>query len=314
MTDIALIALPEAAAGARSLAQALGVPLSLAGIHRFPDGEIKVTAFAAAARTAVIYAPLDHPNEKLMALLFASEALRREGAQRLVLVAPYMCYMRQDATFHPGEAISQRVIGKLLAGAFDRVITVDAHLHRVKRLADVFPAIEADDLSAVPAIAGALAPLAGNSQTVIVGPDEESEGWVRDLASRLGLSYAVARKIRHGDRSVDIAFKDPGRFAGKNAVLLDDMISSGGTIIACAKALRSAGAVNIDVAVTHALFDEATAKAFAAAGIRSVRSTDSVPHASNAIPLAPVLAQALSREFGPLPPEKLLGLKTDASS
>lgn len=314
MTHIALVAMPEAAAGARSLAQALGVPLSLAGIHRFPDGEIKVTATAGSARTAVIYAPLDHPNDKLIALLFASEALRREGTQRLVLVAPYMCYMRQDTAFRPGEAISQKVIGHLLASAFDRVITVDAHLHRVKRIADVFPGIEADDLSAMPAIADALAQLPGASQTVIVGPDEESESWVRDLARRLGLSFAVARKIRHGDRSVEIAFKETDRFAGKNVILLDDMISSGGTIIACAKALQSAGAVNIDAVVTHALFDEAIAKAFAAAGIRSVRSTDSVPHASNTISLAPVLAEALSRELAPSPPGKLLEVKTDGST
>ena len=300
MTDVSVFALPETVAGARSLAQVLGVPLSLAAIHRFPDGEIKVTATAAASRV-IVYAPLDHPNEKLLALLFASEALRRQGAQRLVLVAPYMCYMRQDTAFQPGEAISQRVVGKLLADAFDRVVTVDAHLHRVKRIADVFTGIEAEDISAVPAIAGELAARAGSAQTIIVGPDEESEGWVRDLARRLGLPHGVARKIRRGDRHVEIAVAEPERFAHKDVILLDDMISSGGTIIACAKALREAGAANIDVVVTHALFDEATAHAFAAAGIRTVRSTDSVPHASNSISLAPILAQVLHRELGALP-------------
>ena len=99
---------------------------------------------------------LDQPNDKLLALLFAAEALRRGGAKRLVLVAPYLCYMRQDAAFHEGEAISQKVIGRLLAGSVDRVITVDAHLHRTKNIRDVFPGIDAENLSAMPAIADAL--------------------------------------------------------------------------------------------------------------------------------------------------------------
>ncbi len=97
------------------------------------------------------------PNDKLISILFAAEALRRNGAERLVLVAPYLCYMRQDAAFKAGEAISQKVVGRLLAETFDRVITVDAHLHRTKTIQSVFPGIEAEDLSAMPAIADVLA-------------------------------------------------------------------------------------------------------------------------------------------------------------
>jgi ribose-phosphate pyrophosphokinase len=296
MMDVAVFSLRDAAESAQRLAEALGVPHSPLAVHRFPDGEIKVTA-APAASLGIFYAPLNQPNDKLLALLFASEALRRQGARRLVLVAPYMCYMRQDAPFQPGEAVSQRVIGKLLAGAYDRVITVDAHLHRIKNIKDMFPGIEADDLSAVPAIAEALAPLVTNAQTLIAGPDEESEAWVRDLGGRLDLSYIVGRKTRHTDRHVDVVFEDPQRCTGKNVILLDDMISSGGTILACANTLRAAGASNVDVVVTHALFNEATANAFTAAGIRSIRSSDSVPHATNAIPLTATLAQALQQEL-----------------
>ena len=107
----------------------------------------------AGADTTILYVPLDRPNDKLLAILFAAEALRRGGAKRLVLVAPYLCYMRQDAAFHKGEAISQRAVGRLLAGIVDRVVTVDAHLHRTVHIGDVFPGIEADDLSAIPAVA-----------------------------------------------------------------------------------------------------------------------------------------------------------------
>lgn len=295
MRDIALFVLPGAENGAQRLAQELRIPLTPLEIHRFPDGELKVTAQPVATH-AIVYAPLDHPNDKLLALLFASEALRRQGAQRLILVAPYMCYMRQDAPFEPGEGVSQMVVGKLLADAFDRILTVDAHLHRVKNIADVFPGVEAEDLTAVSSIADALAPLKGNANSIIAGPDEESEPWVKDLAGRLGVAHVVARKNRHSDHSVDITFFDTARIAEKNVILLDDMISSGGTILACAKALKSAGASQIDVVVTHALFDEAVGAAFATAGIRSIRSTDSVPHTTNCYFLAATLAHALQRE------------------
>ena len=124
-----------------------------------------------------------------------------------MLLAPYLCYMRQDAAFHPGEAISQKVVGRLLAATVDRVITVDAHLHRTADIERVFPGIEADDLSAMPAIAEALRGERIDPATVVVGPDAESRPWVSDLAGRLGLRLAVAQKIRRGDRSVEIELR-----------------------------------------------------------------------------------------------------------
>jgi ribose-phosphate pyrophosphokinase len=210
-----------------------------------------------------------------------------------------MCYMRQDTAFHPGEAISQKVIGQLLAQAFDCIVTVDAHLHRVQNIRDVFSGIEAHDLSAVTAIADELAPLSGNERTIIAGPDAESEVWVRDLATRLRLPCTIATKTRRGDRSVIVDFPDAKHITGRDVILLDDMVSSGGTILAAAKALEMLGAINVDVVVTHALFDAATAGAFAAAGIRSIRSADGVPHPSNAFGLANTLAKALKEEVAP---------------
>ena len=296
MTAIVLQCLPSAAGAAGRLAARLGISLHKIGVHRFPDEELRVTVGPASA-TTVVFASLFQPNEKLLALLFACEALRRGGAKRLVLVAPYLCYMRQDAAFHEGEAISQKVIGKLLAEAFDRIVTVDAHLHRTSNIRDVFPGIEADDLSAMTAIAEALR-AGADRRTVIVGPDEELRPWVSGLAGRLGLDHAVARKSRRGDRAVEIAFADPSLFTDRPALLVDDIVSSGGTLSACAKALRSAGATSIDAVVTHALFPPELVGVLFAAGIRSVKSTDSVPHPTNAIALDDVLAEALRKECG----------------
>jgi ribose-phosphate pyrophosphokinase len=297
LTAAVLQCLPSSAGAARRLADRLGVACREIALHRFPDEELRVTV-APAAATTVVFASLDKPNDKLLALLFASEALRRGGAERLVLAAPYLCYMRQDTAFHQGEAISQKVVGRLLAGAVDRVITVDAHLHRTKNIGDVFPGIEADDLSAMPAIAQSLQAEGFDPAMVVVGPDEESRVWVSDLAGRLGVPVAVARKTRRGDHSAEISFAQPGMFAGRPVLVVDDIVSSGGTLIACAQALRAAGATTIDAIVTHALFAPELIGRLFEAGIRSVKSTDSVPHPSNAIALDQVLAEALRKELG----------------
>ena len=262
-------------------------------IHPFPDGEIRVTV-GQAAPTSIVYASLDRPNDKLIAMLFAAEALRRGGAKRLVLLAPYLCYMRQDTAFNPGEAISQRTIGRLLAATFDRVVTVDAHLHRTADIAKVFPGIAADNLSAMPAIADALAGI--DPATVVVGPDAESRPWVSALAALLGLGHVVGRKTRRGDRSVEIDFGGEISLAARPVLLVDDIVSSGGTLMTCARTLQAAGATVIDAVITHALFPPDMIAEFAHAGIRSIRSTSSVTHPTNAIPLDRVLADALRSE------------------
>lgn len=295
MSHVAIQSLPSGASDARRIASLLGVPMHDIILHRFPDGELRVTT-APAAPTTIIYAPLDRPNDKLIALLFACDALRRGGAKRLVLVAPYLCYMRQDVAFRPGEAVSQRVVGDLLSGIVDRIITVDAHLHRTTNINAIFQGIEVDNLSAMPAIADTLRTAGLDANTVVVGPDAESEPWVSDLARRLGIVHAVARKTRHGDRSVDIALANPQLVKDRPVLLVDDIVSSGGTLMACAKALVAAGARSIDVVVTHALFPVDLRDAMIGAGVRSIRSTHTVPHPSNAITLDAILAASLRNE------------------
>ena len=295
MTAATIQSLPSGASDAARLGVCLGVSVGEIAIHHFPDGELRV-AVAPPTPLTIVYGSLDRPNEKLLALLFAAESLRRNGAQRLILVAPYLCYMRQDTAFHAGEAISQKVVGRLLAGAFDRVITINAHLHRTGNIRDVFPAFEAENLSAMPAIAAALHGTGLDPATVVIGPDAESRPWVSELASRLGVAGAVAQKNRRSDRSVEVVLAESKSVAGRPVLLIDDIVSSGGTLVACARSVIAAGATAVDAIVVHALFPPEMSAEFARAGIRSVRSTTSVPHPTNAIPLDDVLATALQPE------------------
>ena len=295
MTCAAIEWLPASAGIGGALAERLGVPGHEIALHRFPDGELRVTV-GPAAPTTIICCSLNDPNEKLIALLFAAEALRRGGARRLVLVAPYLGYMRQDAAFHAGEAINQRAIGNLFAKVFDRVVTVEAHLHRTSTLDHVFPGIESDNLRAASVIESTLRADKLDPATLVVGPDLESRPWVSGLADRLGLTFAVGKKMRRGDRSVQIVFSDPARLLHRPVVLVDDIVSSGGTLVTCAEALASSGVSSIDAVVVHALFPPQLLNEFNRAGIRSLRSTNSVPHPTNAIALDHILADAVRRE------------------
>ncbi|HUY26523.1 MAG TPA: ribose-phosphate pyrophosphokinase-like domain-containing protein [Candidatus Binataceae bacterium] len=107
-------------------------------VHRFPDGEVLPRIAPPAATEAILVWSLDGAGASLIEALLAADALRRAGARRVTLVAPYLPYMRQDKVFRPGEPISQRVIGAMLGSAFDRVVTIEPHLHRISRLGEVF--------------------------------------------------------------------------------------------------------------------------------------------------------------------------------
>ncbi|MGE5501764.1 MAG: ribose-phosphate diphosphokinase [Ignavibacteriales bacterium] len=286
-----LLAFPDEAAPAGRLATALGVELCLIDVHQFPDGETLPTVPGADPTTA-IYRSLDRPDPKLMPLLLAADAARRAGAERLVLVCPYLCYLRQDAVFAPGQPVSRDVICGLLGRAFDRVVTVDAHLHRTKDLSAVMGA-PADDLSAAEPLADALK----GEPPLVIGPDSESAPWAQRIADRLGGELLVFEKERDGDRQVTLTAPDLSKVKGRRAVIVDDVASSGTTILAATQTLKRAGAASIEVGVVHALFTPEVGEQMKVAGVSRMVSTDSVAHPTNAAPLADILAEALKEEL-----------------
>jgi ribose-phosphate pyrophosphokinase len=284
-----VLGFPEGEVQARALAEAAGVPYASAAVHRFPDGESRVRILPELPERLVIYRSLDHPNEKLVELALTAAA-RDLGARDLTLVAPYLCYMRQDRAFVPGEAVSQRVVGALLAEWFDVLVTVDPHLHRVARLADAVPVKRAVCLSAAAPMAEFLAQALDHP--LVLGPDSESRQWVASVAAGQGLDYAVAAKERLGDRKVRIVLPDLDLW-GRAVVLVDDMVSTGQSLIALVEALTPLRPASVSVLVTHGLFCEGALERLPEAGVTGVWSSDSLPHPTNRVYLARLLAGAL---------------------
>lgn len=273
------------------LASAAGLELAKIERHRFPDGELKLRLPVSLPESVVILRTLDHPNEKLLELLLAARTARELGARHLTLVAPYLAYMRQDVAFQPGEAVSQRIVGRFLADLFDAVITVDPHLHRVATLQEAVPVPRAIALTGAPLLADLIAER--RQRPLLVGPDQESAQWIAQAAARHGFDHAVCRKVRHGDRAVEIELP-PIAVAGRAVVLLDDVASTGQTLARAARLLLAASAASVDVAVTHALFAGDAFRVILDAGVGEVWSTDCIRHPSNAVSVAPLIAAALS--------------------
>jgi ribose-phosphate pyrophosphokinase len=272
------------------IATAAGMPTACITRHRFPDGELKLRLPERLPTGVALLRSLDHPNEKLVELLLVARTARTLGAAELTLIAPYLAYMRQDMAFTPGEAVSQRVVGSFLADLFDTVITVDPHLHRIQRLDEAIPVSRNVVLSGAPLLADLIAQR--RPHALLIGPDEESLQWVAQAAVRHGLDHAVCRKLRHGDRHVEIALPAVD-VRERQVVLLDDVASSGHTLAQAARGLLYAGAASVDVAVTHALFAGDAGTLLWKAGIRQVWSTDCIAHPSNAVSMAPAIAAAL---------------------
>lgn len=285
-----VLAFAEGAAQGRALALALDAGFDVVDVHRFPDGESRVRLPVGLDGQVVLYRSLDHPNDKLVELLLAAEGARAGGASSLTLVAPYLCYMRQDAAFTPGEVVSQHIVGRFLADCFEAVVTVDPHLHRVASLAEAVPARRAVALSATHAMGEFLAHRA--RQVLLVGPDAESDQWVRSVADVAGLEYVVGEKRRFDDRRVEVRLPECD-YAGAEAVLVDDVASTGHTLAQAATELIRRGAARVDVLVTHALFAPGAREALETAGVTDIWSADSISHPSNVIALAPLLASAL---------------------
>ena len=297
-----LLCLDQHQALAESLAEQLtaaGKPVQLLALEQrhFPDGELYFNLPAdVQGADVIVLCHLHQPSDKTLGLWFMARHLRDMGARSVGLVAPYLAYMRQDIRFQPGECLTSRYFADLINLSFDFLITIDPHLHRYHNLNEIYR-IPAQALHATDSIAAYLR--AHVERPLIIGPDEESEQWAREVAERAGCEVLVLKKIRSGDRDVAIALPDVQRYAQHQPVLVDDIISTGHTMLRTAEQLVQQGLQKPLCIGVHAVFAEggeglpSAADEMQAGPVAGVITCNCIPHPTNAIDISPLLVPAI---------------------
>jgi ribose-phosphate pyrophosphokinase len=290
--NTAVFALPGNEMLAAALTAELHATAGTLAIRRFPDGETYLRFDTPVSGCKVILAcSLHHPDDNIMPLLFAASTARELGAASVGLVTPYLGYMRQDKRFQEGEAVTSTVFAQLLSRHIDWLVTVDPHLHRWHSLDEIYT-IPSTVVAAAPLLAGWIR---NNVEApVLIGPDAESEQWVSAVAAIAGAPHVVLEKIRRGDRDVSVSIPDPAVLRGRTPVLVDDIISTGHTMVA---AVRHVKAQNLNPPFcvgVHAVFAGDAHETLLAAGAAHVVTTNTIPYASNGINVHQTIARVVS--------------------
>lgn len=259
--------------------------------RRFPDGESYVRVHSDCSdKNIYILCNLFQPNDKILKLIFLTHTVRELGARHVCLITPYLPYMRQDKAFNAGECVTSVPFAQLLSNTVDSLVTMDPHLHRYHSL---------DEIYSIPSTVVAAAPLIANwirsnvDQPVLIGPDIESEQWVSKVAELADAPFQVLEKIRHSDRDVEVSVPELSKVKDSIPVLVDDIISSGHTMLETIEHLTKAGMKRPCCIGVHGIMAD---NAYAAlTDVADVITTQCIPHPSNQIEIARALAQAASK-------------------
>ena len=277
------------------IAKQLGAEVGVVTHRHFPDGESFVKfENSLQGRDLVILASLDYPNNKILPLLFLAETARELGVKRIGLCAPYLSYMRQDKRFHPGEGVTSVYFAKLLSHYVDWLVTVDPHLHRHYDLNEIY-SIPSTVLHAASTISQWI--LDNINNPVLIGPDSESEQWVRDVAESAQAPYLILEKKRQGDYDVEVSEPAIKPYLTCTPVLVDDIISTASTMMKTIEHVTAAK-MNPPVCIgVHAVFAESAYDALLAAGVSDVVSCNTINHPSNKINLSNELLSGIQNQL-----------------
>jgi ribose-phosphate pyrophosphokinase len=234
-----LLPFPEQRSLAAAIAPAVSAQIGRLDWRHFPDGESLVAIEEGLTDIDVaIVVTLRNPDQLALPIRFAAATAREFGARSVGLIAPYLAYMRQDKRFNPGEAVSAPIFARFLEESFDWLVTADPHLHRNPDLSALYK-MPVRRVVTAPAIADWIRENVTNA--VLIGPDSESEQWVSDIARRANMPYQTLHKVRRGDREVDVSLPAISEARDRTPVIVDDIASSGQTIIETLGHLKKLG-------------------------------------------------------------------------
>ena len=276
MANEILLYWPEYESIALSVADKADMDCGALHIHHFPDGESLIRIdHGVKNKTVFLFASMAPPNDKLTEFILAATTARDLGAHRVVIVAPYLGYLRQDIRFHAGESVSAEIIADILSTSIDALVTIDPHMHRITDLNDIYHC-DTFVLHADQVLADWIS--ANFNRPALFGPDEESEQWVSRVAALCEAPYAVMKKVRMDDDHVSIELPpDMEIFTNRTPILIDDMISTGSTILKAAEKIFKTSGRKPIVAAIHGLFNETTYQTLLDAPIESLHISNSLP-------------------------------------
>ena len=282
---------------AQQISKKLGIELTEAKIGRFSDGEIqvKIVDGVRGADCFIIQPTCAPVNENVMELLVIADALKRASARRITAVIPYYGYARQDRKAEPRVPITSKLIANLItASGIDRVLTVDLHARQIQGFFD----IPVDHLYARPVLLQYFLDLKLHNP-IVVSPDAGGVERARAFAKLLNADLAIVDKRRPRPNEAAI-MNIIGDVSGRNAIILDDMIDTGGTLTKVADAIKNAGAIKVYAAASHGVLSGQAIEKIQNSSLEEVAITDSIPHNSDipkikVLSIASLLAEAILR-------------------
>jgi ribose-phosphate pyrophosphokinase len=274
---------------AKELSRLLGCRFVQATTTRFPDTECYTRIDSEKLDDDVVIVQNTYPDSNLIEMFLLQDAVKKMGAKTITLVIPYFGYARQDRVFKPGEPESAKVMAKHLGMVCDRVITIDIHKETVL---DHFDCPHRD-LKAASAIADQFK---NKGIDLVLSPDLGAKNRAQSVGERMGVPYDHLEKIRLSGSDVKIS---PAKMdcKGKNILIVDDMISTGGTIVAAKQALKEAGAKSVSVACTHGIFVNNALERLTGNSLDAVLCCNTLENKVSHISVAGIIADALKDEW-----------------
>lgn len=286
---------------AQAMADHLHLQLMDASIQRFPDSEIRieVNENVRGEDVFLLQSTSDPANDHIMELLIMLDALKRASAKRVTAVIPYYGYARQDRKPGPRTPISAKLIANIITSAgADRVLTLDLHAGQIQGFFD----IPLDHLYAAPVMVNDIRAHYDTSNLMVVSPDAGGVARARSLAKRIDADLAIVDKRRER-ATVSEVMNVIGNVEGRDCILIDDIVDSGGTLCNAAAALKDKGARSVSAYITHGVLSGKAVDLVAGSELKelvitdSIKPTDAVKAAHNIriVTIAKLLAEAVHR-------------------
>jgi len=274
-----------------SIAKRLNEKHSNLIVGKFPDDELHIRFESELKNKNIILVQSFYKNisDCIIEVILVAKTARELGAKKVVLVAPYFPYLRQDKRFHKGEAVSQGIIAGLIDKYFDAVYVMDPHLHRENKLENIFK-IKSKKLTANNLIADYIRK--NISSPVIIGPDEESYKWAKNVAEILNAESLILKKKRYSSYHVRVELNKKIDLRKRNVVIVDDIVSTGHTILETIKVLRKFGARRVYCICVHGVFVDGTLSKLKKAKINMI-STNTIPNKVAKIDVSGVICEGL---------------------